>query len=286
MAVYISQDLYLSGTLEDGYRNANNPLIGYENLLAEGDIEATYEETDFPVTNIQNVSTGEYWKSTDNYNVQYITMQVGVSKVNYCGIAGHNLTGAEIKLQRRDDPGDPWTDVTDPLIPGDNHAIMWYFEDVTTSAYWRLYIEPSEGIAPRIAIIYIGEVLVLSRRAYVGHTPVTDSQRTRYSTGISRSSQFLGRVVNGQTQGVSLAQNNVDPSFYRSYIRPFKLHAETAPFFMAWRPSTYPEEVGFCWTTTDITPKNSLANGYLNFSIDGDALAPLGPSTPGALTTT
>lgn len=276
MAIYISQDLYLSGALDDGYVNANNPLIGYRNLLAAGTISATYAETDYPASNIKNVSTGEYWLSSNDDTLQYLTMQVAPSTVNYFGIAGHNLAGAELKLQRRDDPGDPWTDVTDPVSPADNHAIMWYFESVATSAYWRLYIEPSEGTAPRIAVIYIGEILTLQRRVYVGHTPTTDAQQTEYRTGLSQSAQYLGRVVGSQTLSMSLEQQNVDPEYYRNYIRPFKLAAETRPFFMAWRPSTYPEEVGFCWTTKDITPKNALANGYLNFDIVGQALAPLG----------
>lgn len=286
MAIYITQGLYLSGALDDGYQNANNPLIGYENLLEAGSVTATYEETDYPATNMQNVSTGEYWKSSDNFNLQYLTMQISPGPVNYFGIAGHNLLGAEIKLQRRDDPADPWTDVTTAVIPADNHAIMWYFETVETSAYWRLYIEPSEGVYPRIGVLYMGAVLVLQRRTYVGHTPVTDGQRTSYRTGLSQSSQYLGRVRGSQTLNANLDQNNVDPQFYRDYVRPFARAAETRPFFMAWRPSTYPEEVGFCWTTRDITPKNALANGYLNFSISGQALAPLEPSTPGALTTT
>lgn len=279
MAIYISQDLYLSGSLDDGYRNANNPLIGYDNLVEAGSVSATYAETDYPITNVQNVSTGEYWLSTDDTSLQYIEMQVTPTTINYFGIAGHNLAGAELKLQRRDDPGDAWTDVTDAVIPGDNHAIMWYFEDVVTSAYWRLYIEPSAGTAPRIAVLYLGEVLVLQRRVYVGHTPVTDAQATQYRTAVSASAQYLGRVVGSQFLGVSLAQQNIDPEFYRTYIRPFKLRAETRPFFMAWRPSKYPEEVGFCWTTKDITPQNALANGYLNFDIEGRALAPLGIAT-------
>lgn len=280
MAIYISQDMYLSGALDDGYRNANNPLIGYENLLEAGSVTATHWETDYPPTNMQNVSTGEYWQANSDPihagNLINITMQVSPSTVNYFGIGGHNLAGAELKLQRRDDPADPWQDVTDPVIPGDNHAIMWYFTDVVTSAYWRLEIQPNpDGTLPRIAVLYLGEVLVLQRRVYVGHTPVTDAQQTQYRTGLSQSAQYLGRVVGSQTLGVGLEQQNVDPEFYRTYIRPFKKHAETRPFFMAWRPSKYPEEVGYCWTTKDITPQNALANGFLNFSIVGQAVAPL-----------
>lgn len=286
MAIYISQDLYLSGALDDGYINANNPKIGYRNLLEAGGVTATYEDDEHPITNVQNVSTGEYWKSSDNYNIQYVEMTISPGPVDYFAIAGHNLAGAELKLQYRLDPGDAWTDVTSPVIPGDNSAIMWLFTAINTAAYYRLHIEPSEGIAPRIAVIYLGAILTLQRRVYVGHKPVTYARDTGVVSGMSESGQFLGRVVRNQTLEFALSQQNVDPEFYREYVEPFVQSAITRPFFAAWRPSKYPEEVGFCWLTRDIQMENQLANGFVKFGIVGRALAPLGPSTPTELTTT
>lgn len=286
MAVYITQGLYLSGNLDDGYRNANNPLIGYENLLETGSVSADSAADDNPASNVKNISTGEYWLSTDSVNVQYLTMQIPAGKVNYFALAGHNLAGAELKLQRRDDPGDAWTDVTTAVIPGDNSAILWFFEDNETSVYWRLYIEPAEGVAPRIAIVYIGEVLVLQRRVYVGHAPAVYNAQSQYRTGVSQSSQYLGRVIRRQTLQFSLDQQNVEPDFYRTYIDPFRIHAETKPFFAAWRPSKYPEEVAFCWTTRDIGLTNQSANGFIQFDIVGNALAPLETGVSGEVSTT
>ncbi len=286
MAIYISQDLYLSGALADGYRNANNPLIGYRNLLEAGSVTADYAETDYPATNMQNVSTGEYWLSSDNFNLQYVTMQVSPGPIDYFAIGGHNLSGAELKLQYRLDPADPWSDVTTPVIPGDNHAIMWLFEPIETAAYWRLYIEPRVGVAPRIAVLYLGQVLTLQRRLYVGHTPIVDGLDTDVVSGMSESGQYLGRVVRRQALGTSITQNNVTPDFWREYIRPFRDAAITRPFFFAWRPSTYPEEVGYCWLTGDIKMENALANGYVKFDIKVQALAPLDEFTPTEVLTT
>jgi hypothetical protein len=275
MPVYITQDLYLSGALDDGYINANNPRIGYEDLLASGAVASTYAEADYPASNLQNVSSAEYWQSTDNFNVQYLTMQVTPSPVNYFAIAGHNLRGAELKLQYRLDPGDPWIDKTDPVIPGDNNAIMWLFGEEQSASYWRLYIEPDPGVYPRIAVAYLGPVLTLQRRTYVGHKPVTFNRSTNVVSGMSESGQYLGRVVRSRSLSTQLSQQNVDPAFYREYIDPFAIAAQTRPFFMAWRPSTYPEEIGFCWLTKDITLENQLANGFVKFDITCNALAPL-----------
>lgn len=286
MALYISQDLYLSGALDDGYRNANNPIIGYKNLLESGSIVASDEQADYPASNILNTSTGEYWLSPDNFFDQYLDMAIPPAAVNYVGIAGHNLAGAELQLQYRLDPGDAWTDATTAVIPGDNHALMWYFETINSAAYWRLNIQPAEGIAPRVAVIYIGEVLTLQRRVFVGHTPIKDAEQTNWQENMSQSSQYLGRVIESEVLDVSLAQQNVDQEFYREYIRPFAQAAKLKPFFMAWRPSKYPEEIGYCWITRNINMQNALPNGYVNFDIVGRALAPLPASVPTELTTT
>lgn len=285
MAIYISQDLYLSGALDDGYINANNPRIGWRDYLQAGSIAADFEEPDYPATNLQNVSTAEYWRSTDNYNTQYLEMQISPAPVDYFALAGHNLAGAELQLQYRLDPGDAWSAATPPVIPGDNSAIMWLFPAIQTAAYWRLSIQPSEGVYPRIAVMYLGPVLTLQRRTYVGHTPVNYGRSTAVQSGMSESGQYLGRVVQREVLETALSQQNVDPEFYREKIEPFVKSAITRPFFMAWRPSKYPLEVGYCWLTRNIVPENQLANGFVKFDIQVRALAPLAIESPSELTT-
>lgn len=273
MPIFISQDLWLSGGLDDGYINANNPRIGYHNLINIGAIMAEYENPSRPATNIANVSTAEYWESSSDEE-QHIEFGLGFAAWNYFGIAGHNLAGAIYQMQWRADPGDPWEDVTNEQIPGDNNAIMHLFETII-APYARLKIVPVAGVMPKISVIYIGEYLTLQRRTYVGHTPIVYARNTDVVSGMSESGNFLGRVVKKRTLGTSaLEQQNVSPDYYRSLIDPFVVHAQTLPFFMAWRPGQYPDEVGFCWATDDIVMTNQLANGFVNFTINVNALAP------------
>lgn len=273
MPIYISQAVYLSGTLDaDDYINANNPRIGYHNLVQYGGVTADSEETNYPASNIANDSTAEYWESESNAT-QYVNFQMANSNWDYLAIAGHNLEGSVYQWQSRADPGDAWTDVTDERIPGDNSAII---DLVTTNLhpYVRLKLIPASGVFPKIAVVYIGRILTLQRRVYVGHTPVVYGRRTSVISGMSENGQYLGRVVKRRMLQTSISQQDVTPSYYRSYIDPFVQHAITRPFFVAWRPAQYPEEVGFCWSTSDIVMENQRSNGMIKFDIQMRALAP------------
>ena len=275
MPIYISRDLYLSG---DFAVDPNAPRIGYKDLIGSGSASADFEEANYPATNIQNVSTGNYWRSTDDTTTQYVEFQVSPTTINYFAIAGHNLAGAQLTVQRRDDPADPWENVTDPVIPGDNHAIMWAFLPVVSSGFWRLEIVPVEGNFPRIAVAYLGEYLTLERRMYVGHQPSNYAVTSNVTSNMSESGQFLGRVVRNQSLDMNPPTfSNVTPAFWRSYIEPFARSAVTRPFFFAWRPAQYPLEIAFGWVTdpAGIRMTNQSPNGDVEFSIRGKALAPL-----------
>ena len=277
MAIYISEGLYLSGELSGTDTDPNNPRIGYQNLLESGSIIADFEISDYPATNIQNPSTGEYWVSSNSVDTQYLTMQITPAKVNYFAIAGQDLDGATLKVQRRDDPGDAWSDVVLPVITANNEAIMWLFESVVTSAFWRLEIIPNSSVPPRIAVIYIGEYLTLQRKVYVGHRPSNYAVNSTVTTNMSEKGQYMGRAVIAQDQDFSLTQINISPVFYRSYINNLRIHAITRPFFCAWRPAQYPDEVAFAWSTKQegILWENTSPNGFGKFDIIGKALAPL-----------
>lgn len=273
MAIYISQDLYLSGGLNDGYINANNPRIGYRNLL--GAASATYDQPDYPASNLLNPSTGEYWLSTNGADTQYVELQAASGLVDYFGVAGHNLAGASVQVQSRISTGASWSNVAPPAMVPDNHPLMWLFQPVANHPHWRLVINPLSGTPPRIAVIYLGPVLTLQRRVYVGHRPAPYAIDSEVVSGMSESGQFLGRVVRRETIESSITQNNVSPEFYRQRIAPFARAAVTRPFFVAWRPGEYPEEIAFAWTTGSIQMENQSANGFVRFEIPFRALAPL-----------
>ena len=273
MSIYITQALYVSGDLYGTDIDPNNPRVGWQSYLFDGSITADYEETDYPATNIINESLGSYWRSSEDTATQNVNMQITPATVDYVGIGGHNLSGATLQLQRRDDPGDSWINVGDPFIPADNQAIMIYFVDVSTSAYWNINIIPEAGTAPRIASIYLGKMLTLSRKIFVGHKPSLFDKSTTFYTG-DAGGIYQGRVLEAKRNNLNFSQRQVSQSFLRNVLKPWLDVSLDRPFYFAWRPSAYPTEVALAWLEDDIVPTN-LQSGNCEFDVKARALAPL-----------
>src|SRR5690606_4495339 len=122
------------------------------------------------------------------------------------------------------------------------------------------------SVAVQIAVIYLGEVLIVERRIYVGHVPLPFGLKIEVSTGRSTSGQFLGRVVTREVYETNFDLQNIDPDWCRENLNPFIQGIKEHAFFWAWRPATYANEVGFVWATSDVNPANQRANGMMQFS--------------------
>ncbi len=61
---------------------------------------------------------------------------------------------------------------------------------------------------------------------------------------------------------------HLTPAFYRSEFDLFVADALQFPFFIAWRPSTFTESVGYVWSGQDISPSNmGIGKGLMQVSI-------------------
>lgn len=259
---YISSDLVLDGSSQD--LRPDGPLVGYRTLVTFDNIAADEEAEGFPVTNLSNPTTSELWKGTTT-GVQYVTLDLGTEdSADYIGLARHNFGsgGTSFVVQVSDD-GDSWTDAADAVAPGDDSPLMQRFE-VTTSRYWRLAITPGT-LAPSVAVFYLGRVLVLQRNIYGGHTPISYSYANVSSVGISESGQYLGAVARRANPSTDIQQKNLTASWARANMDPFFTEAQglgatgiRRSFFFAWRPTTYPLEVGYGWIPPGSPP--TLAN--------------------------
>jgi hypothetical protein len=123
-------------------------------------------------------------------------------------------------------------------------------------------------VTPYLAVLYAGELLLLQRRIYVGHTPIKFGRRLNLANHRSIDGNFLGRIVLSEKTETSIALKNLTSTWYRNYMEPFLLAAQEIPFFFAWRPGTYPTEVGYVWLTGDPVPVNQLSNGMMQVSFD------------------
>jgi hypothetical protein len=265
--IVISSDVVLSEDEATAGITGDNPRIGWQNIVTEDNITASQALPGFPESNLANPETHVRWKAV-NTDLTSLNIALDAAElVNYFGIVGHNLgsTVATIQLQGSDNNVD-WVALHPEQMLADDHAFMYEFADAEHQ-YYRLYITPGSG-APEISVLYVGAVLRMQRRLYVGHAPMTLSLQSDVSSGFSEEGQFLGRVLRSQKLETQAQFKHLTASWYRNYFLPFAQQAMDRTFFFAWRPASYPNEVGYCWFTRDPSPDNQLPNGMMQLRMD------------------
>lgn len=265
MPIIISSAVVLSDLNTD----PDLPLIGYDNVVTTTNIAATNAATGSPASNLANPATHLKWDagSTDT---QYLTLTLdGLTEIGYVGIAGHNFgsSGATVSIQQATDNSPEWEDVAGTeLIPSDDTPLIWWITPSLHPNQLRIKVVPvdnSPGIEPEAAVMYAGVPLRLERKLYAEHTPISQARRLDVSNGRSESGEFLGRVVRGEWRETTASFRLFTPSWYRDNMPEFLDAATTAPFFFAWRPETYPFEVGYCFLLDDPMPRPVHGDGNL-----------------------
>lgn len=247
-----------------------NPIIGYQNMLADEDsvLTVTTESSDEPLSNLRNAATYLAWRATSQAT-QTITIDLGSPRrVDYFGVGSHNLgsIGSSVLLQYSEDNA-TWADASPLYNPSTADGVVFTRFTARTVRYFRfVFATPVESTPVRIAVLYLGELLVLQRRIYVGHMPYTFSRKTTLAQGRSENGQFLGRMVRQEFLEHSIEQKNITPEFARSKLLPFFDTARTEPFFWAWRPSQYPTECAYGWLMDDPTGTNTGPNSLMSVS--------------------
>ena len=112
-------------------------------------------------------------------------------------------------------------------------------------------------------MLYVGKLLVLPRKLYQGLTPINYARTAKIVSGLSEAGQFLGRIVTQEFVKDTIPLSLIDPAYYRSYIDTFMAESKETPFFFAWRPLTYPAEIGYCHMTNDPMPANEAPHGLI-----------------------
>ncbi len=261
--------------------NDNSPIVGYQNLVTSGNVSASSETEDHPAVFLANPATHLFWRSAQGSptSAEFITVVVdSPEEIDYMGIARHNFgsVGLPVSVQAQYEPAGAWSDlVTEQLLSDDGPVI---FRFVPQSVYAiRLVIGESLtgnlGTDAQLAVLYVGKLLIMQRRLYVGHTPITMGRMTQVVNQWSISGDFLGRIITGERRQSSANFVNLTPDWYRTYFEPFVIAAQESPFFWAWRPGDYPLEVGYAALTGDIKPSNQRANGMMQVSWDMEGVA-------------
>lgn len=274
MSVVVGSGVVLSGAVVGDAENGNNPIIGYENRVTIANITSTTEDPDLPVINLANPATHLYWEAllgSPSFNDEYITIAVDTAElIDYVGIVRHNFYSASIPISieiQSVEAGAFVEVIADTLLPNDGPVIFRFAPQAAVSI--RIRLQPSLAatpLAPQAGVVYVGKLLVLQRRIYVGHMPITMGRQTKIVNGRSESGNFLGRIVLNESRATQVSLMNLIPAWYRTYFDPFVAAAVEIPFFFAWRPLDYPYETGYAWLTDDPKPSNQRPNGMMQVS--------------------
>jgi hypothetical protein len=252
--IYISDSLVLSPTVP-----LRNSRIGYQSITFDKTPTASSTEAGFSALAPTYPTTYEYWKPSAmpaTWAIDNTTEAV----CDYAGVAG-DIEGTTIQVQSSDD-GTTWETQVEGVAT--KKVAMFLFEEIG-ARYWRLrFVNGS----PKVSVIYIGKALTMQRSIYVGHTPITLSRATEYSNNLSEGGQYLGRSIIRGGVVTGAAYQHLTADWYRANFDPFVKDARTRPFFFAWRPVPYPQEVGFVWTSGDIRPQNTGPRDFMSVSFN------------------
>ena len=277
MAVVISNSLVLPFEQTPGGTTPGSEIdatlkkthIGYETIGTEDNMGASTEAAGFPVENLSNPLTTHRWKPT----ALPATVTISVAEaanLQYMGVASHTLATREclLEFQFSTNGGSSWETIRD-ISPENNQAIMAIFSELAQD--WRIRITRSEGSLetemPSIGVFYAGVALVMQRGLYGGHTPVTMGRKTTRITNQTEGGQYAGNSLIREGVDTEFSWQNLTASWYRLNFEPFVVIARSQPFFIAWRPGEFPNEVGFVWTQGDIVPSNQGVRDLMQVSM-------------------
>lgn len=268
MSIHISTSLVLlaaSPTGLPGGVTLDHPVIGYHNVVTASTIVATAEAASYPASNLANPATHLEWRGTTP-GEQYLTITTNeVDPIDYIGIARHNWATAEIAVSVEGFIDGVWENIVDEFMPATDGPLLLRFEAQSLS---DVRIKLAAGsVIPRAAVVYCGELLILERKIYVGHTPLPHARKFNIVNGRSESGNFLGRIVTGETRETTVPLSLISPAWYREYMDPFLAVADETPFFFGWRPEIYPAEIGFGWLLDEPMPVPTGPSNLIAFDL-------------------
>lgn len=261
-----------------GYEPKNFPIVCGQNKATTTNLTVTSENASYPAVNMVNPNENQRWES-NTASDQYVTVSLSEEQeIDYVAFAGHNFGDDDALISVETYDGSSWTERLAPIQITDNKPVIMKIEPISCSGV-RLKIGSSDT-TPTITVFYCGLCVEMERANYVGHTPINYGKVSNIVDGMSESGRFIGRIVIGENYTTNVEIDNLTPSFFRNKVNPFFVDAEKNPFFYAWRPLQYPNEVGFAWLRENGSMQNQLANGFVNISF------PIGAIVDGRTITT
>jgi len=187
---------------------------------------------------------GETWSVWEGGSTsQTVTLTFSSAATSYAAIAAHNLgsTGATVSCAAGG--------VTvGSISPDDDGAIVFLFGSTTVTTV--AFTISGGSAAPQIAVAQAGEVLEMPQLSVFTGLPISESKQVRYRHQQSIRGDVLGRAVEGADLRFDLTVQNLPETFRAASgdvtWKGFINHVDnTGPFFIAAKPSSYPDDVAY-----------------------------------------
>ncbi|MDR2099264.1 MAG: hypothetical protein LBP40_00360 [Campylobacteraceae bacterium] len=246
--------------------NINSSIIDDRAIICyekkKGTASATSEVETYPASAPNNELTYSYWQPTALPAIWTLTFNDN-EDIDYFAIANHTLIGCMVTLQQ----GDNWTEIGHTEVITDRRPIIFKFNSITTNKV-RIVITGVPLGEVLVGVVFCGKTLFMQRELYGGHSPITMSRSTVKRTNESERGQWLGTTIIRQGLETGYSWNNLEADWVRENFEPFILHARNKPFFIAWRPLTYPNELAYVYAPKDIQPSNSGKANFMSVSMN------------------
>lgn len=240
--------------------------ILWRNLASSAEFTATSSAEGFEAVRARTDDTYSWWMPTAPGALE-IDFGAAVT-VDCIALAGHTLgtEGATLTVEGWD--GADWVEVIDPISPEDDEAIMIAIDGYTGTA-----IRLSLDVVARIATVQAGQMLEMQRPEYSNVPALMLVLSTEYATNRSVRGTPLGRSIQSSSRPIQPRWRNLEEDWVRENFAPFAKAARVSPFFLALRPGSQPEDVGYVWTSADINPERMGVRTLMQVQIACEALA-------------
>lgn len=250
----------------------DNPFIAWDNLGAGAGVTYAGGATlaGGGAANAFTGSTYDYWLAdvTTTMAGLWVIFPSAIT-INFVGIAAHNIgtLGATVRVQRSTDSGATWADAgAGATTPTDDAAIGFRMKSTGNDAtHWRIWVSGlTAGDPLAIGVAFFGNEMVMPTRFYDGFSPIITPTEVQLQSNVTVGGNFLGQSVIAQGSTIRAEFQHLDPAFVRGDFKGFQTAFNRgAPFFFAWRPTTWANDLHYCWRDGDvIRPTNA---GGLNF---------------------
>jgi hypothetical protein len=244
-----------------------SPYIGWDNEVTVGNVSADSSAAGYPVTNLANPSTTNWWLS-DITDEQVILISSPDGDIDYVAFADHNFgtSGTSLVIEGQTGDSAPDFDVLAGVDPATDAPLLIRIPKASYIAI-RVRLLP-DAVAPSAAVLFVGELIIVPTGIPPGYTPLEHGRDVDLVGGRSESGEFLGNIVTGSSLSSATQLRLLPKDWYEAEMRAFVRAANFGdPFFFAWSPVLRPNEVGYCWFDGSAKPVISQSDGSIDISL-------------------